>query len=396
MATTALEQYELLEAPGVYLDGETAQAHDVIVKFGAESLVFMALDETPLAHWPLATIRRLPEAPNHPGELRLIPNHGSLERLTLSDRDMIAAVEAVCPDLRKPDRSGKRNRRRLLGWSLAAVASVALIVFVLAPVLAARLAEAISPEAEMRLGDTVSDQIMDILQFIGGDDVALCDSPDGLRALDRMVERLGGGAHVPIRVSVVNHGMVNALAAPGGRILVLRGLIDNAESPEEVAGVLAHEISHVINRDPTREALRSAGTAGILSIVLGDITGGSLITIVAESVLNASYSRDAEAAADEHALKMLAEAGLPSAPFAGFFGRLKSEYGDMDGIWSHLASHPDLSSREARARAADTIGGGKFKPVISDQDWVALQEMCEDRGTAPASFRKNSRPRPAE
>lgn len=389
---TALAQYELLEAPGSYLDGETAEAHEVIVKFGAESLVFMALDETPLAHWPLATMRRLPEAPNHPDELRLIPNHGSLERLILTDRDMIAAIETVCPDLRRAERPSKRNRRRLLGWSLGAVASVALIIFGLAPILAARLAEAISPEAEMQLGDSVSDQIMDILRFIGGDDVAFCEAPDGVRALERMVERLGGGAHVPIRVAVVNHGMVNALAAPGGRILILRGLIDNAENPEEVAAVLAHEIGHVIHRDPTREALRSAGTAGILSIVLGDVTGGGVITIVAESVLNASYSREAEAAADALALKMLAEAGLPSTPFAGFFARLRDEYGEVEGVWSHLASHPDFASREAAARAADTIKGGAFTPVISDQDWVALQEICEVGGAPAAPIRKNARP----
>ncbi len=389
---TALDRFELLEAPGLYLDGQTAQEREVIVKFGAESLVFMALDETPLAHWPLATLRRQPEAPNHPGELRLIPDHGDLERLILTDRDMIAAIEEVCPDLHKRPKTEPRKKGRMVFWSIGAVASVLLVIFVLAPTIAARLAEAISPEAEMKLGDTVSEQIMDLLQFVGGADVAVCETPEGTRALDAMVDRLGAGAHVPIRVSVINHGMVNAFAAPGGRILIMRGLIDSASGPEEVAGVLAHEIGHVIQRDPTREALRSAGTAGILSLVLGDITGGGVITIVAESVLNASYSREAEEAADRMAFEILAAAGLPSTPFAGFFARLGAEVGDLGGVLSHLASHPDFDDRESAARAADVIKGGAFTPVISDQNWVALQEICGGTASKRRKLRKNYRP----
>ncbi len=389
---TALDRFELLEAPGSFLDGETAEARDVIVKFGAESLVFMAMDETPLAHWPLATLRRLPEAPNHPGELRLIPDHGGVERLVLTDRDMIAAIEEVCPDLHRPRKTSSRNKRRMIFWSVGAVASVLLIVFVLSPIIAARLAVAIPPESEMKLGDTVSEQILDLLSFFGGDEVAICETPEGNRALDSMTKRLGADAHVPIRISVVNHGMVNALAAPGGRILVMRGLIDEASSPEEVAGVLAHEIGHVAQRDPTREALRSAGTAGILSMVLGDITGGSLIALVAESVLNASYSREAEATADEIALDMLARAGLPSTPFAEFFDRLGDEIGDPDGVLSHIASHPGFAGRASAARAADTMDGGEFTPVLSDQEWVALQEICGDRHPAKRGPRPNSRP----
>jgi Zn-dependent protease with chaperone function len=391
---TALDRYELLEAPGVYLDGETADSREVIVKFGAESLVFMALDETPLAHWPLATLRRLPEAPNHPGELRLIPDHGGLERLILTDRDMIAAIQEVCPDLHRPEKTPSHSKRRMVFWSIGAVASVLLVIFVLSPFIAARLAAAISPEAEMRLGDKVSEQIMDLLRFIGGDQVAVCETPEGTRAMEAMVARLGVQAHLPIRVSVINHGMVNALTAPGGRILVMRGLIDEASGPEEVAGVLAHEIGHVIHRDPTREVLRSAGTAGILSLALGDITGGGLITVVADSVLNASYTREAETAADDEALAMLAEAGLPSAPLADFFARMGDQIGDPEGVLSHLASHPEFGAREADARAADTINGAAFTPVISDQDWVALQEICGDR--APRKIRPRANVRPGD
>ena len=65
-----------------------------------------------------------------------------------------------------------------------------------------------------------------------------------------MVARLDADARLPypLRVSVLDHGMANALAVPGGRILIFRGLLEAADNPEEVAGVLAHEIGHVAAR----------------------------------------------------------------------------------------------------------------------------------------------------
>ncbi|MEL6338178.1 MAG: M48 family metallopeptidase, partial [Pseudomonadota bacterium] len=145
-----------------------------------------------------------------------------------------------------------------------------------------------------------------------------------------MTDRLQAHASLPyeIQVDVLDHSLVNAIAMPGGRIFLFRGLIDNAETPEEVAGVLAHEIGHIVHRDPTTGVLRTAGTAGMFSMILGDIFGAGIIAAAGEAALNASYQREAEARADDVALQILADAGLPSRPFAMFFIRLRERYGD--------------------------------------------------------------------
>ncbi|MDT8345910.1 MAG: M48 family metalloprotease, partial [Thermohalobaculum sp.] len=95
--------------------------------------------------------------------------------------------------------------------------------------------------------------------------------------------------------------------------------------------------------------------------------------------LNARFQREAEARADEVALDLLGAAGLPSAPFAGFFERLKDQHGDIPAALQYFASHPDLAGRAARAAAGDRIGAGAYAPALSDRDWIALQGICAER-----------------
>lgn len=375
---TALADYAKLESEARFFDGTSARPQEVVVSFGERSLIIMALDDRALAHWPLATLRALGD----PGEtsVQIVPDPEADERVVLTDPEMIAAIRAVCPGL-YARKANRRGIRRVLVWSAAALGSVALILFVLVPALAGRLADYIPPEREQALGDAIAEKLGEIL-VLGGDMTApqMCVAPEGSRALQMMVDRVAPETlPYPLRVSVLDHGLVNAVALPGGRILIFRGLIDAADTPEEVAGVLAHEIGHVIHRDPTRNVLRAAGTAGIIGVLLGDVFGGTVIGAASDAILNASYQREAETAADEAAYALLVKAELPVRPFAAFFERLHAKHGDTPGVLKPLASHPELSGRAARAAAADMVGDGPFTPVLDDRAWLALGNICEDR-----------------
>jgi len=373
---TALAKYATLEAEARYFDGLSAQPRDVALSFGERSLVIMGFDDVVIAHWPLASLRAVGQ--RRDSAVQLVPHRDSDERLMLSDRQMLSAIGEVCPGLyhRAVDRKGVR---RAVLWAAAAAASLALIVFVLVPALAGRMALLIPPEREQQLGDAVVGQLQTLLSLTGGGRPAICDTSSGVAALERMVTRLNADPRLPypLRVSVLDHGMLNAVALPGGRILIFRGLLEAAGNPEEVAGVLAHEIGHVVSHDPTREALRAAGTAGILGLMLGDVFGASIVVVATDAVVNASYQRDAETHADETAYSLLADAGLPSRPFAEFFGTMREKYGEMGGVMKLVASHPGLEGRAARAAAADRIGESAYEPALNDQDWVALRGICQ-------------------
>ena len=360
-----------------FMDGESARVQRVRLSLApAEGRLrlFPPGDGKPL-EWPLAEIRRIPDQAD-PGwaVLGLAGDHPA--RLILRDGEVAALLSRLCPDLERRDTTPGPGRRLAL-LAGGAVASVALIIFVLVPVMADRLAELLPVEGERALGDSTFRQIRRALDEDGGFGVPLCNAPAGRRALDRMRGRLEAEAELPhaLRLFVLDHPMVNAFALPGGNIVLFRGLLQEAGSAEEVAGVLGHEIGHVANRDPTRMALRSAGSIGVLGLLLGDFAGGALVLFLTERLIQANYSRTAEAESDAYAQALLARAGLPSAPMAGFFLRLKAESGEAEGLASHLASHPDLQARAAAARAADTVGDG-FTPVLRPAEWAALRNIC--------------------
>ena len=373
-----------LEAEARYFDGDSAQPQAVTAVIGERSLVILGRGREALDHWPLATLRAL-NARSDAG-LDLAPGPDSDERLHLSDPTMIRALRKLCPGLhrRKADR---RGLRRALALGAAALAAVALLVFVVIPRLADQLALLIPPEREMALGDSVAEQLRDLLGWMEDEGVpGYCTAPEGTEALTTMTARLGAdGLRYPLRVTVLDHPLVNAVALPGGRVILFRGLIEAAESPEEVAAVLAHEIGHVQHHDPTRAVLRSAGTAGILGLVLGDVFGASIVVAASEAALNASYAREAETRADETAYALLQEAGLPLAPFARFFERMAEEHGDIgrDSPLRYFASHPALAGRAERAAAADRVGDGHYEPVLDDRGWVALADICSSTAPTP-------------
>ncbi|MEL6795095.1 MAG: M48 family metallopeptidase, partial [Pseudomonadota bacterium] len=271
-----------------------------------------------------------------------------------------------------------RSWRKVAIWTALAVGSIYAIVFHLVPNLADQMATLIPPEAEVTMGEKMVDQFTGF--FVEEDQEPFCSTPQGDAALAAMTARFeaAAGAHVPLTVRVLDHGMVNAFALPGGQIVFFRGLLKEASTPEEAAGVLAHEIAHVYARDPTRLTLRSAGTAGLIGLLLGDFTGATVTVALSEALLRSGYQREAETAADDFANRLLTEQGLPTTPFANFFDKLAAEVGETPELLSHLSTHPELAGRAAAARAADRIGDAPFTPVLSDQEWVALQNICDD------------------
>jgi predicted Zn-dependent protease len=234
-------------------------------------------------------------------------------------------------------------------------------------------------EKEIALGRASLKQIEQLLGY-GEDKSLTCTGVKGQLALDKMTARLTAhfDSPYPLDIKVFNDEMPNAFAVPGGHIVLFDGLLKMADSPEEVAAVLGHEIGHVINRDPTRLTLRSAGSVGILGMVFGDFAGGAVALIVAERLIAADYSREAEADADSFAHNLLQDAKLPSAPMARFFEKLKDKYGDGPKLLSHIASHPDLQGRADAANNADVIGEGSFDAVLSASEWKDLQGMCAE------------------
>ncbi len=357
-------------------DGRSAAIRRVSVEIdlNAKMLVLTLPDEEQIS-WPLASLRSVPDQADET-QLVVTTTDRALARLAISDAGLTTRIRQNAPRLN--DKPPVRGRGRVFGWASAAVASVVVIVFVLVPVMADQLARVLPAKGEEALGAATLEQIKTAL----GDDffpLDFCESQDGTAAMDAMLDHIGGndlGLPYPITVSVLDHSMVNAFALPGGQVVFFRGMLDAAESPDEIAAVLAHEIGHVAARDPTRIALRSAGSLGVLGLLFGDFAGGAVVLFLVEQLIQADYTREAEAAADAYGIGLLQAASVDPGALGTLFQKLLDDFGDAEGIVAHFMSHPTLGDRIAVFQAAGEAMDESVQ-VISDADWAALQSICD-------------------
>ena len=362
--------------PAHYFDGESAARVEVRVSLdlGAGLLRIEGPDGDEVAAWPIADLRVLRDAAGHAAVF--YRDAGDAPARIAFSAGAGQGFARYLPRLRDRPVSSGQWRRALL-WSGGALASVVVIYALLIPALAGQLARTIPAERAGAIGKAAIGQIAWL--FGGRPEDLACSSPAGDAALARMAARLTDAADplpYPLTLRVFDHHMVNAFAAPGGHVVILRGLLDTASSPEEVAGILAHEFGHVARRDALTGTLRTVGTTGILALVLGDVTGGAVMVAVAETIVNAGYTRRAEARADAYAIATMQAAGLPPAALAAFFERMHDEHGDLPDFLKLIETHPGLADRAAAARDA-ARPGDSLTPVLSPQEWAALQAICD-------------------
>jgi predicted Zn-dependent protease len=145
-------------------------------------------------------------------------------------------------------------------------------------------------------------------------------------------------------------GAVNALALPGGTIVLLDGLVDFAGDGDAVLGVLGHELGHVVHKHSARQIVTSLGVGTVASLLWGDFSGVAASVPVVLGMLR--YSRSAEREADEFAITLLRTQAASVRSLVEFFerlGALESPFGD-DKIPDFLSTHPATEERLERLR----------------------------------------------
>jgi len=163
---------------------------------------------------------------------------------------------------------------------------------------------------------------------------------------------------------------VNAFALPGNHIFVFSGLIDRAHNPDELAGVLAHEMGHLELRHPTRGMIQQLGLSAVISLMFGGNAAGD----VAYLATALSYTREMEREADARALVLLQHAKIHTAGLASFFRTLKDDKDSDSPLPDWLSTHPGLEERAEAAAQAETAHDGG--PALTEEEWHAVQTMC--------------------
>jgi len=175
-------------------------------------------------------------------------------------------------------------------------------------------------------------------------------------------------------IRVVDRPVLNAVTLPGGYIIVYRGLLQSADTPEELAGVLAHEMQHAVQR----HSMRALGREFALAAALGLLTGGSDAAAAqwAGALTGLKMQREDEFSADEGALRMLIAAQVGSGGFLSFFEKLSRSEGGAPWLEGALSSHPATAERIERVRAWRRDHQDVSRPVIQMDRWRHIRTRC--------------------
>lgn len=196
-------------------------------------------------------------------------------------------------------------------------------------------------------------------------------------AIQKMVDRLAPHAAttgLEFDVHIIESKMVNAFALPGGTIVVFTGLIEQADAPEQVAGVIGHEMAHATLRHGLERIGQSLGMATAVALLIGNTEG--MIAIGAQLFQLASvnsYGRSQESAADAEGVRMLNEAGIDPTGLPKFFEKLKHDEGDIPEAISWISTHPKHEDRiAALEKQIAELPARERQPL--DIDWAEVQK----------------------
>lgn len=359
----------------IYFDGQTSARHEAWVVLGAGGLQIAGRDGQLLAQWPYDEVEELPS----PKQVLRLGRRGSavLERLEVFDPAFAAEIDRLAIHVDRTGALQRRQRWRVVGWTVTATASLLAVAYFGVPAIADRLAPLVPLIVEQKLGEAVDVQVRGMLDRNQAGAAFECGraalEQSGAAALDKMMKRLSETAalRLPVSAVVLRRPEANAIALPGARIYVFEGLIAKADNPDELAGVIAHEIGHVAHRDGTRSVLQAGGLSLLFGMLLGDFVGGGAVVIAAKTALQSRYSRHVETAADAYGADLMNKAGGNARALGTMLEKIG---GATEPGSDFLLDHPQT---KARVAAINKIAAPRdVRPWLSAQEWAALKRIC--------------------
>ncbi len=362
-----------------YSDGQSAGTKDVEVMFTERGLAIRSREQIEPLIWPYAALRTAEPLGPHAIDALVTYSYQRGVTLFVADPTFARRLAVEAPHLTTRAVRWRAARPWLIAAALAGLITAAIMASGLSP--ARTLASAI-PDG---IRDTMGKQVVTSMTS----NYATCQSTAGTAALQKLMARLSQAAETkkPFNVTVVDWNLLNAFAAPGERIILTRELIERADSPDELAGVIAHEMGHGLELHPETSIVRGIGLAAAAEMLFGG--GGGAIANIGIMLTQLSYSRAAEREADGHALRILKSAAISPAGLADFFNRIKRtqpKRGDVDQSKNKrisldvLSTHPHTSDRLKRIRLQPPYPA---TPAVDEAGWSALKKICANT-TSPS------------
>lgn len=353
---------------GRYSDGRTAISHHVKVAIAGDQLVISG--SGPQLRWPLRGLEPAEHLSRTSKDVMLHEPGRKGGTLYVADPRFVDLLAARAPAV-------TAWSRRWMGWGTffwlaGVIAAIAAMVYVTDFSPARSVANLMPRDTRAMLGKEV------VRSMTGGRRV--CTQPAGRAALDTLAKKLSEATGRPsssFSVSVIDSEVMNAFAAPGEQIVILRKLLETADSADEVAGVLAHEMGHGLELHPESGIVRTVGLMAITEFMLG---GSGGLANMGLYLTQLGYTRQAERQADAHAIAILKRSGIATQGMMDFFRRVAKMSGEDGGSRKSMGPAMDILRTHPRVAERMAVFESQPKypatPALTAQEWQALRSIC--------------------
>jgi beta-barrel assembly-enhancing protease len=301
-------------------------------------------------------------------------------RILVADKTILARLEAIGMTRDVLDRvraaravGGRRRARKIaaIGVIAAAFGLVVIAAWLCFRWAVAKAVSVVPVAWEQEIGRAAASEIL-------AQDM-VCSDPRmnaAVREIGRRLVAGVGASPYAWKVRILDSPEVNAFALPGGYLFVNRGLIERAADGHEVAGVLAHEMEHVLERHGIVNLVREIGLKVVLYAVVGDTSAiERLAAANAAGLASMSFSRDQEREADALGLELVRRAKLDPSGLERLMVVLAADEGAIGSAMSFVSTHPASAERsEALAELRRPWGTPVVAPLASD--WSASKGPC--------------------
>ena len=352
----------------IYYDGKTSQPYDAQVSVLGN---FMTISyENGQVAWSIMQI----DYSSFTGKGKTMLKYGEFPHQYLEfpiDSPLFSILENYLPKRRE---GFWAFANELAGAGvLGALITIAIFVsiagsvyFLLLPKIAEYAASQIPIEAEVELGKQFYDS------FVGGMEI----DKERTKELQAFAKKMDFQTEYPLKFTVVKDKQVNAFALPGGKIVVFDAILAKMKTPEELAALLSHEVTHVKERHSLNGLARGLAGSMVVSVLIGDMNAiGNLLVSQASNIYELGFTRDMEKEADLEGLEIMYHNNLDPKGMINLMERLHEEekkYG-VDKMPAYLNSHP-LTKERIDYISKKSKGHSGKKNVELEEIWEKIKK----------------------
>lgn len=354
-----------------FYDGKTADPHDLDIEISQAKLIGRSPSGNKLVEWDINTIRVLNE-PEAKRQAIITTTTDNIARLYIS-QSVFQKLNYILHRKARPFFRVYNSLSSISFWFI--VTSIVLFIIVQSvPKFSPYIAQKLPIAWEESLGEYAFKQLLGKKK--------VCRAKNGLESLEKIALILQATQNniTQMTINVIQEETVNAIAFPGGKIIIYSGLIKESESPSEIAGVIAHEMGHVLKKHPTESFVRNLGLTLLTKLMFENIDSIGNMGVAGQLLLELNYSRKAEQEADKIALQILEENNIDANGFKAFFERQQdanhTTTASQFDILTYLSTHPRTSERINMIEGPSD--NKKYKQLLSKEEWIALKKICEN------------------